>query len=107
MTSGGPTVKTAQACLTPSGSIRCTAGTRPPATPEHGITDYQEYQGWPSERRAIADLIADRVQNQAVLTDTDFGVAKYGAILYQIARKFFQARGPSPTWRSSPRRATT
>jgi hypothetical protein len=64
--------------------------------PEAGITDYEEYLSWPSEKRAIADGIAARMQNQAVLAGADYGVAKYGAIIYQLARKFFSGARAEP-----------
>ena len=63
---------------------------------EHATASTAAYQALPTEGRYAIDTVADRMRNQAVPTGTDYGVAKYGAILYQLARKFFPGARAEP-----------
>jgi hypothetical protein len=47
--------------------------------------------------RDVANKLAAQLQNQTLLADADFGAVKYGAILYQLSRRFFAgSRQPEP-----------
>jgi len=58
-----------------------------PLLPEHIATDNTE----------VRETIIAQLENQSLLAGSDYGSTKYGAILYQIARRFFvNSVAPAP-----------
>ncbi|HET9954663.1 MAG TPA: hypothetical protein VFQ61_09165, partial [Polyangiaceae bacterium] len=63
-----------------------------PLLPSH-IPGYDEDES----HRDLANKLTARMQNQVILEGADFGAQKYGAILYQLSRRFFSnSRQPEP-----------
>ena len=50
--------------------------------------DPAEAAGWDANHQNVASGLASRLVNQPLLSGADFGADKYGAILFQLARKF-------------------
>jgi hypothetical protein len=69
-----------------------------------GETRLRSYPFYPSHipevtnvSASLGQTVADRFRNQGILVGADYGVTKYGAILYQLARRFFQSSSqPAP-----------
>lgn len=63
-----------------------------PLEPSH-VPDYDADE----THRDVANKLVANLKNQALLADADFGSLKYGAVLYQLSRRFFTgSRQPEP-----------
>jgi hypothetical protein len=67
-----------------------------PVDAEHLAKDAAEFASWDFGRRELAAKLAARIREQTLLAGADFGSATYGAILYQLARKFFPGARAEP-----------
>lgn len=60
-----------------------------PFTGEDVAATPAEYAAWDTNHKNVANGVAARLVNQPLLQNANFGADKYGAILYQLSRKFF------------------
>jgi hypothetical protein len=67
-----------------------------PLYPWHAARSKADWVTWGPEQKAATQGVVDRVVHQDLVKDADFGAAKYGAILYQVARRFFEGSGAEP-----------
>lgn len=67
-----------------------------PLYPWHAATSKAEWMSWDSQKKAGIQGVVDGLVNQNLVGNADFGAAKYGAILYQVARRFFEGSGAEP-----------
>lgn len=68
-----------------------------PFYPEHLANDMAEWNGWDSTHKDLGNKLSANLVNQPLVSGADFGVDKYGAILYQLARKFFVGSAAEPS----------
>jgi hypothetical protein len=68
-----------------------------PFYPEHVANDMAEWNGWDSTHKDLGNKLSQNLVNQPLVSGADFGVDKYGAILYQLARKFFVGSAAEPS----------
>jgi hypothetical protein len=67
-----------------------------PFLPEHCATPDSPVSSWGTNEWNVAKGVANGLNNQPLLQGADFGADKYGAILYQLARKFFVGSAVEP-----------
>lgn len=61
------------------------------------VADNQaQWDGWDANHKNTGNGLAARLVNQPLMQGADFGADKYGAILYQLARKFFVGSRAEP-----------
>jgi len=68
-----------------------------PFYPEHAANNLAEWNGWDGTHKDLGNKLSANMQNQPIAVGVDFGVDKYGAILYQLARKFFVGSAAEPS----------
>jgi hypothetical protein len=67
-----------------------------PFLPEHCASQTMPVSSWGTNEWNVARGVANGLNNQPLLQGADFGADKYGAILYQLARKFFVGSAVEP-----------